>query len=99
MKKVFDFPRALWKIVTNPPFMSLCLAAATEWFIMVGVAVFAPKFFEAQLNMTSSEVASIIGEYSVFPPVPMVRPSKYTLPARENCPLIFLLQKWHQKTI
>ncbi|XP_030830131.1 solute carrier organic anion transporter family member 4A1 [Strongylocentrotus purpuratus] len=65
LEKVFDFPRALWKIVTNPPFMTLCLATATEWFIMVGLAVFAPKFFEAQLNMTSSEVASIIGVISI----------------------------------
>ncbi|XP_063969914.1 solute carrier organic anion transporter family member 4A1-like [Lytechinus pictus] len=64
-EKVIDFPRALGKIITNPPFISICFAMATEWFIITGVAVFVPKFFEAQLNMSSTQVASILGVLSI----------------------------------
>ncbi|XP_071490040.1 solute carrier organic anion transporter family member 4A1-like, partial [Diadema antillarum] len=64
-KNLLDFPRAVCKIISNPPFMGICFAMASEWFVIAGMAVFIPKFLEAQFNMSSSEVARIIGVMSI----------------------------------
>lgn len=62
-----DFPKATLALVKNVPFMCICGAATTEWFLLAGFAVFAPKFLESQFNLSSSWAALLVGEYSQIP--------------------------------
>ena len=59
-----DFPIALWKLFKNVPFMMLTGAATTEWFILSGLAVFAPKYMESQFNLSVSEAAFYTGKFT-----------------------------------
>ncbi|XP_071503213.1 solute carrier organic anion transporter family member 4A1-like [Diadema antillarum] len=61
-----DFPRATLALVRNAPFMCICAAAATEWFLLAGFAVFAPKFLESQFSLSSSWAALLVG-FTVIP--------------------------------
>ncbi|XP_071507212.1 solute carrier organic anion transporter family member 4A1-like [Diadema antillarum] len=59
--KLMDFPRAVWTLLKNIPFMCLNGAAITEWFILASIAVFGPKYLESQFNFTSGTAALIAG--------------------------------------
>ncbi|XP_076457171.1 solute carrier organic anion transporter family member 4A1-like [Babylonia areolata] len=48
-------------LVTNPTFMFLNMAAATEGIIVSGFSTFAPKFVEFQFSLTSASSAQYIG--------------------------------------
>ncbi|XP_054753686.2 solute carrier organic anion transporter family member 4A1-like [Lytechinus pictus] len=61
-----DFPKATLVLVKNVPFMCICGAAATEWFLLAGFAVFAPKFLESQFSLSSSWAALLVG-FTVIP--------------------------------
>eukprot|EP00057_Strongylocentrotus_purpuratus_P019729 XP_011674203.1 PREDICTED: solute carrier organic anion transporter family member 4A1 [Strongylocentrotus purpuratus] len=58
---VLQFPKALWMLVKNLPFMFNNLSTACETFILVAVGVFGPKYMESQFNMTAGEAAIIAG--------------------------------------
>ncbi|XP_054750679.1 solute carrier organic anion transporter family member 4A1-like isoform X2 [Lytechinus pictus] len=60
-KSIMQFPKALWTLLKNPPFMFNNLSTAMETFILVAVGVFGPKFMESQFNMTAGEAAIIAG--------------------------------------
>ncbi|KAJ8020203.1 Solute carrier organic anion transporter family member 4A1 [Holothuria leucospilota] len=63
---LMDFPKACLALIKNIPFMCICGAAATEWFLLAGFAVFAPKFLESQFSLSSSLAAVLVG-VSVIP--------------------------------
>ncbi|ESO83153.1 hypothetical protein LOTGIDRAFT_222876 [Lottia gigantea] len=48
-------------LVTNPTFMFLNFAAASEGIILSGFSTFAPKFIEAQFSFSSGWAAQIMG--------------------------------------
>ncbi|XP_033109637.1 solute carrier organic anion transporter family member 4A1-like [Anneissia japonica] len=56
-----DFPRAVIQLIKNVPFMFINLSAITEWFLLAGFAVFAPKFVESQFSLSSSWAAILVG--------------------------------------
>ncbi|PIK42944.1 putative solute carrier organic anion transporter family member 4A1 [Apostichopus japonicus] len=59
--KVKDFPRALWNLLTNVPYMCLCMASSAENFMVSCVAVFGPKFMESVYTLTAGEAALLTG--------------------------------------
>ncbi|XP_072175560.1 solute carrier organic anion transporter family member 4A1-like [Diadema setosum] len=61
-----DFPRAVWCLVKNPPFMFLSLTSITEWFLLTSFATFGPKYLETQFSMTASDAALLAG-YIIIP--------------------------------
>ena len=60
-KKLRDFPRAMWNLITNIPFMCINGSACAETFIMMGISVFGPKYIESQFNVTAGTAAMIAG--------------------------------------
>ena len=59
--KVADFPKATWNLLRNIPYMCVNGAVITETFIIVGIAVFGPKYIESQFNVTSGTAALVAG--------------------------------------
>ncbi|XP_072029799.1 solute carrier organic anion transporter family member 4A1-like isoform X2 [Amphiura filiformis] len=56
-----DFPKACLGLIKNVPFMCINGSACTEWFLLSGFAVFAPKFLESQFNLTASWASIVVG--------------------------------------
>ncbi len=59
-----DFPKACFVLIKNIPFMCINGSACTEWFLLSGFAVFAPKFLESQFNLTASWASIVVGKNS-----------------------------------
>ena len=53
--------RAIKLLLTNPTFMFLNLAGATEGMLLSGFAAFSPKFIEAQFSLTPGWAAMLVG--------------------------------------
>ncbi|XP_071477935.1 solute carrier organic anion transporter family member 4A1-like [Diadema antillarum] len=58
---IAQFPRALWMLIKNLPFMFNNISTACETFILVAVGVFGPKYMESQFNLTSGQAAILAG--------------------------------------
>ncbi|XP_019622912.1 PREDICTED: solute carrier organic anion transporter family member 4A1-like [Branchiostoma belcheri] len=56
-----DFPSALKLLLCNPTFMFLCLAGATESFLVGGFSTFGPKYVENQYNRSPGSAAILSG--------------------------------------
>ncbi|XP_071956884.1 solute carrier organic anion transporter family member 4A1-like [Antedon mediterranea] len=56
-----NFPKAVWNLVKNIPYMMINLSTCAEWFILAAMAVFGPKYMESQFNITPSAAAGICG--------------------------------------
>lgn len=56
---------SLGVLLTNPTFIFVSLAGATEGFLMTGLATFLPKMIENQFSLTASEAALNVGTVSV----------------------------------
>ena len=52
-------------LVTNPTYICVSLAGASEGFLMTGLATFLPKMIQNQFNLTASEAAMYVGAVSV----------------------------------
>ena len=52
-------------LMTNPTFLCICLAGASEGFLMQGLATFLPKMIQNQFNLTASQAALYVGAVSV----------------------------------
>ena len=52
-------------LITNPTFICICLAGASEGFLMQGLATFLPKMMQSQFNLTASQSAMYVGAVSV----------------------------------
>ncbi|KAK7091375.1 solute carrier organic anion transporter family member 4A1-like [Littorina saxatilis] len=53
-------------LLTNPTFMFLNLAAASEGLVITGVSTFGPKFIEFQFGLPSSTAAQYLGVIAIF---------------------------------
>ena len=60
-----DLLDAIVILVTNPTFICVSLAGASEGFLMQGLATFLPKMIQNQFNLTASEAAMYVGGVSV----------------------------------
>ena len=60
-----DLMDAIVILVTNPTFIFVSLAGASEGFLMQGLATFLPKMIQNQFNLTASEAAMYVGGVSV----------------------------------
>ncbi|XP_053160132.1 solute carrier organic anion transporter family member 4C1-like isoform X2 [Hemicordylus capensis] len=56
-----DFPVALWRLLKNPVFMSLIIAASLESIQVTGFATFLPKYIEHQFGYSASYSATLAG--------------------------------------
>ena len=60
-----DLLDAIVILITNPTFIFVSLAGASEGFLMQGLATFLPKMIQNQFNLTASEAAMYVGGVSV----------------------------------
>ena len=60
-----DLLEAIFILLTNPTFIFVSLAGASEGFLMQGLATFLPKMIQNQFNLTASEAAMYVGGVSV----------------------------------
>ncbi|UYV75934.1 SLCO4A1 [Cordylochernes scorpioides] len=63
--KLRDLPRSLRFLMTNPTFVFLSLAGATEGMLVSGLATFLPKVIESQFSMASSTAALLVGMVTI----------------------------------
>ena len=60
-----DLVDAIVVLITNPTFIFVSLAGASEGFLMTGLATFLPKMVQNQFNLTASAAAMYVGGVSV----------------------------------
>lgn len=58
---VMDFPKAIWNLIKNLPFLFMSIGVITEWFLLTSFATFGPKYLETQFSMTASDAALLAG--------------------------------------
>ncbi|XP_030830203.1 solute carrier organic anion transporter family member 4A1 [Strongylocentrotus purpuratus] len=63
---VMDFPKAIWNLIKNLPFLFMSIGVITEWFLLTSFATFGPKYLETQFSMTASDAALLAG-YVIIP--------------------------------
>ncbi|XP_033727164.1 solute carrier organic anion transporter family member 4A1-like [Pecten maximus] len=59
--RVSNIGKSLKTLLTNPTYMFLCLASATDGILIVGLSTFIPKFTEIQFGLPSSTAALYVG--------------------------------------
>ncbi|XP_043190630.1 solute carrier organic anion transporter family member 4A1-like isoform X1 [Amphibalanus amphitrite] len=50
-----DLPAAIWGCLTNPTFLCISLAGATDGAVMAGMSTFMPKFIQNQFGLPASQ--------------------------------------------
>ncbi|PRD30160.1 UNVERIFIED_CONTAM: Slco4a1 [Trichonephila clavipes] len=60
-----DLPASLSLLVTNPTFVFLSLAGASEGILLAGLATFLPKLIESQFSYQASFAAFIVGTVTI----------------------------------
>lgn len=60
-----DLVAAMVSLMTNPTFLCLCLAGASEGFLMTGLATFLPKLIQNTYRLSASQAAINVGAISV----------------------------------
>ncbi|XP_053160137.1 solute carrier organic anion transporter family member 4C1-like isoform X5 [Hemicordylus capensis] len=78
-----DFPVALWRLLKNPVFMSLIIAASLESIQVTGFATFLPKYIEHQFGYSASYSATLAGCAASYIRLPQRNVKVYT-----NCSCI-----------
>ncbi|XP_069106710.1 solute carrier organic anion transporter family member 4A1-like [Argopecten irradians] len=58
---VSNVGKSVKTLITNPTYMFLCLASATDGILIVGLSTFIPKFTEIQFGIPSSSAALYVG--------------------------------------
>lgn len=65
-KDIKDIPLSMWRLVSNPVYITTCLGACMELMIVSGFVVFLPKYLETQFSLGKSQASIFTGEKSVF---------------------------------
>ncbi|XP_042902250.1 solute carrier organic anion transporter family member 4A1 [Parasteatoda tepidariorum] len=60
-----DLPSSLKLLITNPTFVFLSLAGASEGILLAGLATFLPKLIESQFSYQASFAAFIVGSVTI----------------------------------
>lgn len=56
-----DIPRSMWRLVSNPVYITTCLGACMELMIVSGFIVFLPKYLETQFSVGKSQASVFTG--------------------------------------
>ncbi|KAL4218293.1 Solute carrier organic anion transporter [Mactra antiquata] len=59
------FPKVVWALLRNPPFVFVMLAGASEGILTSGFATFVPKFIQNQFGVSSGTAAFYTGAAAV----------------------------------
>ena len=57
-----DLPAAIWGCLTNPTFLCISLAGATDGAVMAGMSTFMPKFIQNQFGLPASQSGLYTGQ-------------------------------------
>ncbi|KAH7967921.1 hypothetical protein HPB52_004104 [Rhipicephalus sanguineus] len=60
-QRLTDLPRAIWRLLTNMPFVLLAFAVSFTQMFAIGILSMVTKFFESQLGIQSGTVAYLTG--------------------------------------
>lgn len=61
-KDIKDIPRSMWRLVSNPVYITTCLGACMELMIVSGFIVFLPKYLETQFSLGKSQASVFTGK-------------------------------------
>lgn len=61
-KDIKDIPRSMWRLVSNPVYITTCLGACMELMIVSGFIVFLPKYLETQFSVGKSQASVFTGK-------------------------------------
>lgn len=64
-RKAKDIPACMWKLITNPVYITTCLGSCMELAIVSGFLVFLPKYLETQFSMGKSQANLFVGGIAV----------------------------------
>ncbi|XP_070392105.1 solute carrier organic anion transporter family member 4A1-like [Dermacentor albipictus] len=60
-QRITDLPKAIRRLLTNVPFMMLCISFSFSQMFTTGLTSMVTKFFESQLGLPSARVAYMVG--------------------------------------
>lgn len=60
-KDIKDIPRSMWRLVSNPVYITTCMGACMELMIVSGFIVFLPKYLETQFSVGKSQASVFTG--------------------------------------
>ena len=58
-----QFPKIVWALIRNPPFLFTVLAGASEGILTSGFATFVPKFIQNHFGVTAARAALYTGKF------------------------------------
>lgn len=61
-KDIKDIPLSMWRLVSNPVYITTCLGACMELMIVSGFVVFLPKYLETQFSLGKSQASIFTGK-------------------------------------
>ena len=59
--KVKDIPKVIWKLLTNPTYMFINFAGASDGMTIAGLSTFLPKFIQFQYGYSAGFAAIMMG--------------------------------------
>lgn len=59
---ITDIPRSMWRLASNPIYITTCLGACMELIIVSGFVVFLPKYLETQFSLGKSQASVFTGK-------------------------------------
>ena len=59
--KVKDIPKVIWKLLTNPTYMFINFAGASDGMTIAGLSTFLPKFIQFQYGYSAGFAAILMG--------------------------------------
>lgn len=62
-KDIKDIPMSMWRLVSNPVYITTCLGACMELMIVSGFIVFLPKYLETQFSLGKSQASVFTGKW------------------------------------
>lgn len=60
-----DIPRSMWRLLSNPVYITTCLGACMELMIVSGFIVFLPKYLETQFSLGKSQASVYTGSIAI----------------------------------
>lgn len=60
-----DLPRSMWRLLSNPVYITTCLGACMELMIVSGFIVFLPKYLETQFSLGKSQASVFTGSIAI----------------------------------
>ncbi len=64
-RNIKEIPSCMWRLLTNPVYMTTCLGSCMELAIVSGFLVFLPKYLETQFSLGKSQANLFAGGIAV----------------------------------